>query len=399
LTIVHGQGVEVTDDQGRRYLDAQAGYSGASCGYGVPSIKAAVVAQAEKIAHYPLGETDTLPARRLARQIAALCPPDLRHVFFCSSGSEAVEAAMKIARLAQRLAGHQDRRFIVTLPAAYHGATMSALAASDIALAREGFDPFPDGFLRVDANGQGKLASAIAKALDDDEGRTIAGVLLEPVRGVGGVHPLAPGELKAIGEICRAQQVLLLVDEVMTGFGRTGRWFAYQHEDVIPDLVIMSKGMTGGYAPLAAVAARSHVFERFAADPVAGGLRHGHTSSGHALSCAAALATIDEIQRRDLVASAAAVGGRMLDRARSALTSRLVADVRGLGLLIGVELRTVAEANAVRGAAREHGLLLRGQRGVLTLAPPLCIDDDKATMMVDILEQSCREVEQRLVQK
>jgi adenosylmethionine-8-amino-7-oxononanoate aminotransferase len=389
LVMVRGAGIQVFDQNGRAYLDAQAAYSGASCGYGVPAIVDAVAEQARQLPHYPLEHSYNVPALALARSIAGLMPPDLQRVFFCTSGSDAVEAAIKMVRMAQRLRGFSARTIVLTLPDAYHGATLAALTASDIAPARAGFEPFAEAIERMPTpNGAGMLQAIEAYGVE-----RIAAVLLEPVRGVGGVLLPRPGDLAGIEALCRRHDIFLIADEIMTGFGRTGRWFAFEHWDLLPDLITLEKGLTGGYAPLAAVAASAAVYDTFADDPILHGFRHGHTFCGHPIACAAGVATLETIRRGRLVENAAAVGADMLEDAQRLRRHKAIVDVRGLGLLLGIETKSDAVADRIQVAAKERGLLLRPQRKVLTIAPPLCLSVDQSRHIVDILDTSCAAVD------
>lgn len=385
LTLVSGDGVHVVDSDGRRYLDAQAAYSGAVCGYGVRAIADAIARQAASIQSYPLEQADTQPARELARRIAAVMPGALQHVFFACSGSDAVEAAVKMARMTQRLRGFPTRTTVLTLPAGYHGATLATLAASDIPAASDGFGPLPAGFERLEGSDGGALERALGRLGPEQ----VAALLVEPVRGVGGVRPLGSTDLGDLAALCGRFGILLIVDEIMTGYGRTGRWCACEHWGIVPDIVTLEKGLTGGYVPLAAAVASPTIYAAFADDPLLGGFRHGHTFSGHPLACAAGVATLDEIQRDGLIENAARVGMLCLAAAERLRARRVVTDVRGLGLLLGVELCDGRAAAQVCAAARDAGVLVRRQGAVLTAAPPLCIRAEQALEIVDVLDAGC----------
>lgn len=216
----------------------------------------------------------------------------------------------------------------------------------------------------------------------------VAAFIVEPVLGVGGVIVPPDGYLRALREICTRYGVLLIADEVVTGFGRTGRWFGVDHEDVVPDILVTAKHLAGAYAPLSAVTVPERIFAAFAADPLLGGLRHGHTTGGHAVACAAALAVLDIIASDGLVEHAASLGAVLLELLRLAQVVPGVRHVRGRGLLLGIETESSELADTVATVAQDAGVLVRPIGTVLTIAPPLTITYDEAAFGVQTVLDS-----------
>lgn len=395
LTLISGRGCHVRDDHGRSYLDLRAGTLNATVGYGHPTVVEAIRDQASRLMTWDLAEVSTPPARELADRIADLLPEPLEYTLFCNSGSEATEAALKIARMWHRIQGRSGRTTVMSFADGYHGATTAAIAATAAPFRRDGAGPLPGGYAHL------ATPRCTAHAEDEDHAEcrvpgvseweaqllsvgpeSVAAVLIEPVLSVGGIIVPPPGELAGLRALCDRHGILLVADEVATGFGRTGRMFGFEHDlgadGSAPDIITTAKGLTGGYAPLAAVTVRSDIYEAFAGDPLLGGLRHGHTTGGHATACAAALAVLDIVENDKLVAAAATRGTQLLDALTPLKQQAAVRDVRGQGLLIGVEMASMELAAQVARAAQKHGVLIRSFGSVLTVAPPLVISELEA---------------------
>ncbi len=406
--IAAGHGSTVIDLDGRAYLDAKGCALNAAVGYGHPAVVDAIAAQARTLMHYDLGRAGNIPAARLAAAYARLLPEGLSRTLFCSSGSEANEAAIKLARLYHALTGQPRRRVIISLRDGYHGTTLGTVALTRLPAVRDAVGPTPPGFAQIATPacracvhgaphrrcripGPKTLEVAIRRL---GAGR-VAAFIMEPILGVAGVLVPPDGYLAAVREICDRHGVLLILDEVLTGFGRTGMMFAFQHGNgrhgVVPDILTTSKQVSGGYAPLAAVTARQDLYEAFAADPQLGGFRHGHTCAGHALACAAALAVLDVLERDRLVERAACLGRLLLNRLDTLRRLPAVCAVRGRGLLLGVQLDGPTRAAAIARSARTRGVLVRQQGNVITLAPPLVLTDEEADRIVDTLTACCAE--------
>jgi adenosylmethionine-8-amino-7-oxononanoate aminotransferase len=404
--LVSGDGCFVVDQFGSRLIDARAGSLSASCGYGCQPIIDAVVEQASGIMSADLGAVLTAPAPLLAKKLSELLPRPLDRTFFVGSGSEATETAVKMARMYHALRGAPGRRTILTFRDGYHGTTLAALSASPSVVSQQGNEPLPQGFVSVDtprcagcdtaiSHANCRMAAAVDAVVAEIErlGETLAGVLLEPVLGVGGVLVLPDDLLVRVRRACEEVGALLVVDEVLTGFGRTGSMFGFEHSGVVPDIVLMSKGLSSGYVPIGAVSATTAIYETFRADPLLGGFRHGHTNSGHPVACAAALAAIKFIEDGKLVERAARVGSLMLAELRARLARHPnVRAVRGRGLLIGIEIDEGDRPGAIARAALEFGLLVRQQDNVITLCPPLVITEGIALEAVTIFERAIEAV-------
>jgi acetylornithine/N-succinyldiaminopimelate aminotransferase len=358
LALRSGRGVRVTDTDGRELIDLVAGIAVNVLGHNHPALVRAVAEQAATLIHTS-NLYYTEPQLDLAELLIASAFPS--RVFFCNSGAEANEAAIKIARKWGKL--HRDgAHVIICAQGAFHGRTLGALAATANPRYREPFEPLPKGFAHVPYNDIGALDAAI-------DGATCA-VMLEPIEGESGVVPLEPGRLTEIRRLCDERGVLLILDEIQTGMGRTGRWWAHQHEQAVPDVMTVAKGLGGG-VPIGAVLAapRADVFEPG---------DHGSTFGGGPLACAAAVAVMRTIEREGLVALAAEAGDYLAE-SLSALQDRgaPIAGVRGRGLMIGIGL-THDIARDVAAAALDAGLIINaiGTR-TLRLVPPLIITRDE----------------------
>ncbi|MCY9782682.1 aminotransferase class III-fold pyridoxal phosphate-dependent enzyme [Nocardiopsis sp. EMB25] len=373
VVAVAGQGCEVQDADGRRYLDAKSSGFNATLGYGCREVVDAVGAQLSRLMTYDLGEGSTAPAVRLARRIAELVGPPLTRTFFCNSGSEGVEAAIRIVRFYHAALGRPERSTVVSLRGAYHGSTLGAAACAP-APSPVSDEVGPPGFASVpgpEGDGGPEGVAPLRAHLEAHGDRTAA-VLVEPVQARG-VRVLPDDYLRAVRELCDRHGVLLVLDEVTTGFGRTGAMFGHQHSGVRPDVLVTGKGLTAGYMSLAAVTTTEHVFGVFDRNKARAGFVHGHTHSGHAAACAAGLAVLDVLEERRLVSNARERGAQLLAELEGARSATSVLDVRGRGLLVAVEMDDPRRASAVRRAMREAGVLARRTGASIVLAPPLIV--------------------------
>ncbi len=361
-------GAWVRDVAGQEYLDCASGYGVMGPGYGHPAVVAAVQEQLTKQAmssRVLLSE----PTARLAERLAGLAPGDLEYCFFCNSGAEAVEGALKFARVTTGRPG-----FVAAL-GAFHGKTFGALSVSGRDVYRRPFEPLLPGVTHVPFGD--------AAALDRAVGPGTAAVILEPIQGEGGVILPPDGYLAAAREICDRAGALLILDEVQTGMGRTGRLFACEHWGVVPDLMCLAKALGGGVMPIGAVVGTERAFSFFAAAP----LLHTSTFGGNPLACAAALATLEVMEREDLPGQAARKGARLLGRLAdlAARYPRTVREVRGKGLMIGLEMTREGAGGALMASLLARRVLavhtLNNER-VIRVMPPLVITDaelDRAT--------------------
>ncbi|MCS7087276.1 MAG: acetylornithine/succinylornithine family transaminase [Thermoflexales bacterium] len=362
LVIVRGKDAVLWDDQGRAYVDCVGGQGVSILGHANEAVARALAEQALTLVSCPeIFYND----RRAAFEalLVSLLPSGMQRVYLCNSGAEAVEAAIKFARLST------GRPNIVAAVRAFHGRTMGALSATYEPKYRDPFKPLVPGFVHVPFNN----IAALEQAVDDQT----AAVLLEPVQGEGGVHPATAAYLQAARSITEARGALLIVDEVQTGFGRTGRWFAVEHSGVVPDLMAMGKAIAGG-VPMGAVGIRDTVRN------LAPGV-HGSTFGGNPLACAAGIAAIQEMQRLDVPRLAAEKGAYFRERL-AAIHAPVVREVRGLGLLIGVELRTKV-APYLRALQAEGVLALPAGLNVLRFLPPAVITYEQIDFVVEKVAQ------------
>lgn len=369
MIIVRGEGVRLWDADGREYLDFLSGISVNNLGHCHPRVVAAIREQAGEYLHCS-NLYYSLPQARLAGRLAEMSIGG--QVFFCNSGSEAVEAAVKLARKYywQRRGTAAVPPQVLTFSGAFHGRTLAALAATGRYL--DGFAPLPTGFVQVPFN---DLAAAEA-ALDD----SFCAVLVEPVQGEGGVIPAVPGFLAGLRRLCEARGVLLIFDEIQTGLGRTGRLFAYEHQGVRPDVLVLAKALGGGL-PLGALVARDDVAVAFSPGD------HGSTFGGNPVACRAALAALDVLAEEDLPSRAAALGERFTARLRDlARRYPFVREVRGLGLMHGLELNFPGRPFV--DACRERGLLMNcTAERVLRFLPPLIVTEAEIDQAVAVLDE------------
>jgi acetylornithine/N-succinyldiaminopimelate aminotransferase len=373
IAFERGEGAWLWDEAGKRYLDAVSGLGVCALGHGDPRLAAVIADQAGKLIH-----TGNLVHIRwqeqLADRLAEITGMD--RVFFGNSGAEAIECAFKITRTLGHERGLANPA-VVVMEKSFHGRTMAALSATGNRKVQAGFEPLVSGFVRAPF-GDLEAIDRIAA-----HGKEICAVLVEPIQGEAGVRTPPPGYLSGLRELCDAQGWLLIVDEIQSGLCRTGKWYAHQHEDVVPDILTTAKALANGL-PIGACVARGA-----AAEALTPG-RHGSTFGGNPLVSRAACTVLDIMRDDDLAAHAAAVGQRILAGfcERIGQDSR-VRDIRGRGLMIGVELDR--DASPVRQSALEDGVLINvTQERVIRLLPPLIIDDEQAERIVDV---TCRSIE------
>jgi predicted acetylornithine/succinylornithine family transaminase len=367
VAIVRGEGARIWDVDGRSYIDCAAGIGVASVGHSHTAVVQAITQQAQQLITCQEMFYNDRRAQLLQR-LANVLPPGLNRFFLCNSGAEAVEGAIKFARLST---GKPD---VVAAQRAFHGRTLGALSATHKNRYRDPFLPLVPGFGHAPFGQIQPLADAVT-------GQTAA-VILEIVQGEGGVRLGTADYFQAVQELCQQRDVLLIVDEVQTGFGRTGRWFAFEHMDIQPDLVCMGKAMAGG-VPMGAVALGRRVA------PLPPGV-HGSTFGGNPLACAAALATLRVIEEESLIVRAADLGDYLLERLQ-AIESPLVRDVRGLGLMIGIDLK-VRVMPLVKALAQRGVQVLTAGSTVMRLLPPLVISRQEADDVVAAITKVLRTV-------
>lgn len=371
VTATSGSRILLAD--GRELVDGIASWWTAVHGYNHAHILAAVADQLARMPHVMFGGLVHDQALRLAARLAALLPGDLDHVFFAESGSVAVEVALKMAVQYWLNRGEHRHRF-VHFRHGYHGDTAGAMAVCD---PEEGMHAIFDGLLArhhlADLPDSPDRERALDELLASDR-QAIAGIIIEPlVQGAGGMRFHSPRTLAATARLARQHGVLLIADEIFTGFFRTGTMFACEQADIVPDIITLSKALTGGVAPLSAAIARRHVFEAFYDDASDKAMMHGPTYMAHALGCAAANASLDLFEREDRAAQAAAVAAQMTRELAPCLDLPGVADVRVLGAIGVVELDHEPDREALRAAFVERGVWIRPLGRVIYLTPALTI--------------------------
>ncbi len=371
--LVSGHGCTVVDAYGHEYLDALSGLWLVNVGHGRSAIAEAMARQAQTLAYASASRATTLPTIQLATLLARLTPGDLSTVLFSSGGSEAVESALKITRQYHTLRGEPERYKVIARRGSYHGATYGAMSVSGAPILYE--NP-----------------------------RTVAAVIAEPVSAACGVVVPPPEYFPRLRDICDRHGVLLIFDEIITGFGRTGKMFAAEHWDVVPDLMTLAKGLSSGYAPIAATICRAPIAQQF--DSTKGkALAHLLTFGGQAVACAAALANLDIIVQENLVDNAAQQGRYLLTQLQQVATRHpTVGDVRGLGLLCALELvkdRRTKEPFAAEGPESLRLLEILAELGMLTradtnlyLAPPLCVQRHEVDRLVAMVDTGLARFEQ-----
>jgi putrescine aminotransferase len=372
---VSAEGCVVTTATGARYLDYVGGFGTFTVGHRNPHVVAAVHRQLDLM---PLSSKTFFnePMARLAEKLAQLAPGDLTYSFLSNSGTEAVEAALKVARIAT---GKTD--FISSI-GSFHGKTMGSLAATGREKYRKPFEPMVPGFVQVPFDDLAAAEAAI--------GERTAAIIMEPIQGEGGIIPPSPGYLSGLRRICDRNGILLIADEVQTGLGRTGRFFACEHEGVVPDILVLAKALGGGVMPIGATIGKVDLWERaFAENP----LIHTSTFGGNPLACAAALATLEVIELGDLPRRARELGARLisrLKRTQQQCPDAIVA-VRGVGLMVGVEfaVEDVAELTinqmVMRGVIAAYTL---NNPRVIRFEPPLIVSEEEIDAAADAFHES-----------
>ncbi|MGF6112169.1 aspartate aminotransferase family protein [Pseudomonas frederiksbergensis] len=367
LSFTKGLGTRLWDQAGREYLDAVAGVAVTNVGHSHPKIVSAISEQAGLLLH-----TSNLYSidwqQQLARKLTRLSGMD--RAFFNNSGAEANETALKLARLYGWHKGI-EQPLVVVMENAFHGRTLGTLSASDGPAVRLGFSELPGDFVKVpfgDLNALHKVQQA--------HGPRIVAILMEPIQGESGVQVAPPGYLKAVRELCNQRSWLLMLDEIQTGIGRTGQWFAFQHEGIVPDVMTLAKGLGNG-VPIGACLARGRAAELFTPGS------HGSTFGGNPLACRVGCTVLEIIEEQGLRENAKLQGERLLARLRIELADNPnVLAIRGLGLMIGIELKQpIRDLTLI--TARDHGLLINVTRGkTIRLLPPLTIDEREVEMIV-----------------
>ena len=410
---VEGKGAVIKDAEGREYIDGLAGLWNVNVGHGRRELAQAALEQMSTLAYSSAyaGSTN-FPAIALAERLSGLVYPSINTFFFTSGGAEASETSFKTARFYWKAMGQPDKVKIISRTRAYHGLTLAAMSATGLASFWPMFEPRVPGFLHIDAPdpyrfvnddpsvSQGVAAANQLEAAILREGpEAVAAFIAEPVQGAGGVIVPPDDYFARIREICDQHDVLLISDEVITGFGRTGRWFGLEHYGVEPDIMQFAKGITSGYVPLGGVGVSDKIREIINGVPPNKRWMHAYTYSGHPTCCAVALKNIEIIQNEGLVERAADAGGRLLQKLRALEPLDGVGHVRGKGLIAAVEVVAdkatkqlfPPEAQVTQRlyeALLERGLYTRVLMDCICLAPPLIISDEQIDRTVEIIRET-----------
>jgi adenosylmethionine-8-amino-7-oxononanoate aminotransferase len=412
LLVDRAEGVWLWTARGRKLMDSFAGLAVVNVGHGRREIAEAIAEQTVRLAYYPTTrQFSNRPAAELAEKLAALTPGDLTYTMFAVSGSEANERSMQIARHYWLARGRRDKYKVVSLQGAYHGATMGTFAVCGLPHMAEPYAPlFVPGFAKVapphpfrdrgagtDAELVARRAAGLREAIQREGPDTVSAVILEPVISSGGFIIPPVGWLRAVRAVCDELDVLMIADEVITGFGRTGRWFACEHDDVVPDLMSVAKGITSGYIPLSASIARRRLADAFPAAAAQENV-HPNTYAAHPVACAAALANLRIMEQDHLIENAEKMGARLLDGLQAAVGRfPIVGEVRGRGLMVCVDFVEPDGSGrpldgqhvaALDRKAWERGAIVYARGTVLRLAPPLCISAAEVDQLVDIVADS-----------
>lgn len=415
LIAQEGKGAWIKDVSGKEYLDAMSGLWCVNIGYGREELAQAAYEQLKTMPYYPLSNSH-IPAIQLGEILTEWLDEDYIY-FFSNSGSEANETAFKIARQYHYQKGDSARHKFISRYRAYHGGTAAALAATGQAERKVRYEPLSSGFIHVSPPDPYRspykgTVEEIGQAYADEIDRTItweldetvAGVIMEPIITGGGIIVPPDNYLQKVREVCDRHGVLLIIDEVICGFGRTGKKFGHMNYGIKPDIVTMAKGITSAYLPLSVTAVRKDIYDAFKGTEQYAHFRHVNTFGGSPASCAVAIKNLEIMKNEGLVEHAAELGDRLQSEVKELLEHPNVGHIRGKGLLLGIELvenkdtkqpATPDKLNKVIGYCKGKGLIIgkngdtvAGFNNVLTLAPPLCLTDDDFTFMVDTLKES-----------
>lgn len=398
LPIARGEGVWLFDHEGKRYMDATSSWWVNLFGHAHPAINAALKAQLDILPHVMLAGCTHAPAVELAERLSALTGHALGHCFYASDGASAVEIALKMSFHAWRNAGRGGKQRFVALRQGYHGETLGALHVTDVPVFRDAYAPLlanahlvasPDARSALPGEGPADVARRAAaelEALLAGHHDSIAAVILEPlVQCAAGMAMHDPEYLRRVRALCDRHEVHLIADEIAVGCGRTGSFFACEQAGIWPDFLCLSKGISGGYLPLALVMTRDDIYAGFVDDDAARSFLHSHSYTGNALACRAALATLDLFESEDVLRRNRARAARLLQRLREGLEGLPVDHLRQQGLITAFDVREPGARFAERFhmAARDHGLLMRPIGNTVYLMPPYAIGDGEIDRLVD----------------
>ncbi|GIO23246.1 putative aminotransferase YhxA [Oceanobacillus sp. J11TS1] len=414
MIVEEGKGSWITDHQGKRYLDGMSGLYCVNVGYGREELAQAAYEQIKKMAYVPMTQSHG-PAIELAEKVNEMLDGDYV-IFYSNSGSDANEVAFKMARQYHQQNGDTSRYKVISRYRAYHGSSMGALSATGQALRKYKYEPLSSGFLHVAPPDNYRKPEGIsveeynlerAREIEEtiiwEQEETIAAVIMEPLITGGGVLIPHPVYVEQVQEICKRHGVLLIIDEVICGFGRTGKAFGHQHFNIKPDIVTMAKGLTSAYLPLSITAVRKDIYETFKDSEENSHFRHVNTFGGNPAACALALKNIEILEKENLFDRSVELGNRLLNGLDAFRKLDFVGDARGLGLIVGIEIvedkltKKPASQDFVGGliaACKENGLIIgkngdtvAGYNNILALSPPLSSTDDDIDFIISVLKK------------
>jgi len=379
IRIDRGEGALVWDENGRELVDGMASLWYNAIGHGRAEMADAIATQVRKLGAYSTFDPFTNePAEALAEELRQIAPTPNARVFFTSSGSEAIDTVMKLARIAHVQAGQPQRKLIISRTRGYHGVAYGGTSALGIAAYKDNFGPFVDEVMQVPAEDIEAIATLMSQRSND-----VAAIVTEPVQGAGGVYPPPDGYLQSLRKLCDQHGAYLIFDEVITGFGRTGSWFAAHHYGVSPDFATFAKGITSGYIPLGGVFVGLAPTAALEMDPDFF-LTHGFTYSGHPTACAAGLKNLEIIRREGLVERAKHIEDRLGGGLHALAADGAVDSVRGIGGMWALGLRADQDAKAMRDHMLDtSSVIVRALADGLVMCPPLVIRDEHIDQLVD----------------
>ena len=386
VPVARAEGVWLHDFDGNRYLDAVSSWWVNLFGHAHPAIDAAVRDQVGRLEHVMIAGFTHAPVVELAERLSKIAPGKLGHAFFASDGASAAEIALKMAFHYWANLGDRGKRRFVSLEGGYHGETVGALAVTDVAIFRDAYAPLVRESILVPFPADARSAGDALERLLAERHHEIAAAIVEPlVQGASGMRMYPPEYLKRARELCTQYGVLLVADEIMTGFGRTGTMFACEQAGIAPDLLCLSKGISGGYLPLSCVLSTDAIYAAFYDDDPRRGFLHSHSYTGNALACRAACAVLDLFERDGVIAANAAKAERFTSAAAPLARHARVRNFRHLGMIWAFEAATSDPAFASRAFAMalERGVLLRPIGNTVYFMPPYVIDDAQFAMLVE----------------
>jgi len=395
LILTKGSGVYVYDDKNNGYLDVNAGLWSVSLGYGRTDILEEMMSQASAISCVPLFDRAHQPAIDYAHKLLAKLNGDFSMMFYTSGGSEAIETAMKISRTYHILTGHPQKSRIGHLKNSYHGVSLGALSVMGIEAIRSGIGPLPPDTFQIPLPSKTiqidwtTVFKDIQKHITEQQLDTVAAIILEPIIAAGGIIPIPNELIHQLKQFCAAHNILLILDEIVTGFGRTGALFAYQETGIVPDMVVVGKGITSGYAPLGGVLVIEPITAPFKVPGVA--FNHGFTQGGHVTACAAASKTLDILEQEEIFKQVKNNEEYFLSTLQTLMNEfDFIEQVRGRGYLYGIKIADAHDAMNFAPLARKHGVLFRrpAEDNVIPIGPPLIANRE----VIDEITQRLRKI-------